>query len=57
MALAEMDMVRFQLTASLGFTFDTSLAIARMIYDGWGDPHVGIGKLFAGGKGAKDAKA
>ena len=33
----EMDMVRFQLTASLGFTFDTSLAIARMIYDGFFD--------------------
>ena len=32
-----MDMVRFQLTASIGFTFDTSLAIARMIYDGFFD--------------------
>ena len=35
--VAEMDMVRFQLTASIGFTFDTSLAVARMIYDGFFD--------------------
>ncbi len=34
-----MEMDRFQLTASLGFTFDTSLAIARMIYDGFFDRH------------------
>ena len=33
--VAEMDMARFQLTASIGFTFDTSLAVARMIYDGF----------------------
>jgi aminocarboxymuconate-semialdehyde decarboxylase len=33
--VAEMEMARFQLTASVGFTFDTSLAIARMIYDGF----------------------
>ena len=33
--VAEMDMARFQLTASIGFTFDTSLALARMIYDGF----------------------
>jgi aminocarboxymuconate-semialdehyde decarboxylase len=31
LGVSDMDMVRFQLTASLGFTFDTSLAIARMI--------------------------
>ena len=35
--VAEMDMQRFQLTASIGFTFDTSLAVARMIYDGFFD--------------------
>ncbi len=35
--VAEMDMARFQLTASIGFTFDTSLAVARMIYDGFFD--------------------
>jgi len=33
--VGQMDMMRFQLTASIGFTFDTSLAIARMIYDGF----------------------
>jgi aminocarboxymuconate-semialdehyde decarboxylase len=33
--VADMDMARFQLTASIGFTFDTSLALARMIYDGF----------------------
>ena len=33
--VAAMDMMRFQLTASLGFTFDTSLAVARMIFDGF----------------------
>ena len=33
--VAEMDMSRFQLTASIGFTFDTTLAVARMIYDGF----------------------
>ncbi len=35
--VAAMDMQRFQLTASIGFTFDTSLAVARMIYDGFFD--------------------
>ncbi len=35
--VADMDMTRFQLTASIGFTFDTSLAVARMIYDGFFD--------------------
>jgi len=33
--VAQMDMAQFQLTASIGFTFDTSLALARMIYDGF----------------------
>ena len=35
--VSAMDMDRFQLTASIGFTFDTSLAVARMIYDGFFD--------------------
>lgn len=35
----DMDMVQFQLTASIGFTTDTSLAVARMIYDGFFDRH------------------
>ena len=31
----EMGMKEFQLTASIGFTTDTTLAVARMIYDGF----------------------
>jgi aminocarboxymuconate-semialdehyde decarboxylase len=50
--VAEMDMVRFQLTASLGFTFDTSLAVARMIYDGFFDRYRGLRIIAAHGGGA-----
>ncbi len=35
----EMDMAQFQLTASIGFTTDTTLAVSRMIYDGFFDRH------------------
>ena len=45
--VAEMDMQRFQLTASIGFTFDTSLAIARMIYDGFFERYRNL-KIIAG---------
>jgi aminocarboxymuconate-semialdehyde decarboxylase len=45
--VADMDMTRFQLTASIGFTFDTSLAIARMIYDGFFDSYTKL-KIIAG---------
>src|SRR5581483_6009965 len=47
---AELGLHEFQLTAPIGFTFDTSLAIARCIYDGFldrypilklSDPHGG----------------
>jgi len=47
-----MDMVRFQLTASIGFTFDTSLAIARMIYDGFFDRYEKLRIIAAHGGGA-----
>jgi len=47
-----MDMVRFQLTASIGFTFDTSLAIARMIYDGFFDRYRKLRIIAAHGGGA-----
>jgi len=50
--VADMDMVRFQLTASLGFTFDTSLAIARMIYDGFFDRYHRLRIIAAHGGGA-----
>ena len=35
--VAEMEMAHFQLVASIGFTTDTTLAVARMIYDGFFD--------------------
>ena len=47
-----MDMVRFQLTASIGFTFDTSLAISRMIYDGFFDRYQKLRIIAAHGGGA-----
>jgi aminocarboxymuconate-semialdehyde decarboxylase len=50
--VADMDMVRFQLTASLGFTFDTSLAIARMIFDGFFDRYRRLKIIAAHGGGA-----
>ena len=50
--VGEMDMVRFQLTASIGFTFDTSLAIARMIYDGFFDRYRKLRIIAAHGGGA-----
>ena len=50
--VAEMDMSRFQLTASIGFTFDTSLAIARMIYDGFFDRYQKLTIIGSHGGGA-----
>ena len=50
--VATMDMVRFQLTASIGFTFDTSLAVARMIYDGFFDRYPKLKIIAAHGGGA-----
>jgi aminocarboxymuconate-semialdehyde decarboxylase len=50
--VAAMDMQRFQLTASIGFTFDTSLAVARMIYDGFFERYRGLRIIAAHGGGA-----
>ncbi|MBL8386198.1 MAG: amidohydrolase family protein [Burkholderiales bacterium] len=50
--VAAMDMVRFQLTASIGFTFDTSLAVARMIYDGFLDRYPNLKIIASHGGGA-----
>jgi aminocarboxymuconate-semialdehyde decarboxylase len=50
--VAEMDMARFQLTASIGFTFDTSLALARMIYDGFFDRYRRLRIIGSHGGGA-----
>ena len=47
-----MDMVRFQLTASIGFTFDTSLAVSRMIYDGFFDRYRQLKIIASHGGGA-----
>jgi len=47
-----MDMERFQLTASIGFTFDTSLALARMIYDGFFDRYPNLKIIGGHGGGA-----
>jgi len=50
--VGEMDMSRFQLTASIGFTFDTSLATARMIYDGFFDRYPKLRIIASHGGGA-----
>ena len=50
--VATMDMARFQLTASIGFTFDTSLAVARMIYDGFFERYRNLKIIAAHGGGA-----
>src|SRR6185295_178612 len=50
--VAEMDMAQFQLTASMGFTFDTSLALARMIYDGFFDRYPDLKIIASHGGGA-----
>ncbi len=47
----ELDMDRFQLTASIGFTFDTTLALARMIYDGFFDRYPRLKIIGAHGGG------
>jgi aminocarboxymuconate-semialdehyde decarboxylase len=44
--MPEMDMRAYNLIAQIGFMFDTSLAIARMIYDGFFDSYPNL-KLIA----------
>ena len=48
----EMDMTQFQLTASIGFTFDTSLAVSRMIFDGFFDRYPSLKIIASHGGGA-----
>jgi aminocarboxymuconate-semialdehyde decarboxylase len=50
--VAEMGMHEFQLTAPIGFTFDTSLAVARMILDGFFDRFPSLKLIAAHGGGA-----
>ena len=49
--VAEMDMERYNLVFSVGFMFDTTLAVARMIFDGFFDRYqkVNIIACHAGG--------
>jgi aminocarboxymuconate-semialdehyde decarboxylase len=46
-----MDMQVFQLSASVGFTFDTTLAVSRMIYDGFFDRYPNLKLITAHGGG------
>jgi aminocarboxymuconate-semialdehyde decarboxylase len=48
----ELGMHEFQLTAPLGFTFDTSLAVSRMIFDGFFDRYSKLKIIAAHGGGA-----
>lgn len=50
--VADMAMHEFQLTAPIGFTFDTSLAIARCILDGFLDRFPNLKLIAAHGAGA-----
>lgn len=50
--VAQLDMARYNLVASIGFTFDTSLAVARMIYDGFFDRYTRLKIIAAHAGGA-----
>jgi aminocarboxymuconate-semialdehyde decarboxylase len=47
-----MQMNEFQLTASIGFTFDTTLAVARMLFDGFFDRYTQLKIIASHGAGA-----
>ena len=49
---AELDVMRYNLIASVGFMFDTSLAVARMIYDGFFDRYPNLKLIASHGGGA-----
>jgi len=48
----ELGLHEFQLTAPIGFTFDTSLAISRCIYDGFFDRYPNLKLIASHGGGA-----
>lgn len=50
--VAEMRMNEFQLTASIGFTFDTTLAVTRMLYDSFFDRYGKLKIIASHGGGA-----
>lgn len=47
-----MQMNEFQLTASIGFTFDTTLAVARLLFDGFFDRYPQLKIIASHGAGA-----
>ena len=47
----DMGIQEFQLSASIGFTFDTTLAVSRMIYDGFFDRYPNLKLITAHGGG------
>jgi aminocarboxymuconate-semialdehyde decarboxylase len=49
---AELDVMRYNLIASVGFMFDTSLAVARMVFDGFFDRYPDLKLIAAHGGGA-----
>ncbi len=49
---AELDVMRYNLIASVGFMFDTSLAVARMIFDGFFDRYPKLKLIASHGGGA-----
>jgi aminocarboxymuconate-semialdehyde decarboxylase len=48
----ELDVMRYNLIASVGFLFDTSLAVSRMIFDGFFDRHPNLKLIASHGGGA-----
>jgi aminocarboxymuconate-semialdehyde decarboxylase len=48
----QLDVARFNLIASVGFMFDTSLAVSRMIFDGFFDRYPDLKLIAAHGGGA-----
>ena len=49
---AALDVMRYNLIASVGFMFDTSLAVARMIFDGFFDRYPNLKLIASHGGGA-----
>ncbi len=47
-----MGMAEFQLTASIGFTFDTTLAVSRLLFDGFFDRYTQLRIIASHGAGA-----
>ena len=51
-ATKHLDVTKYNLIASVGFMFDTSLAVSRMIFDGFLDRYPGLKLIAAHGGGA-----